>query len=324
MNSTITSEPFDAEMRAHLAAQAAAAGDWDPAWPLSRQRAAWEAQCRAARARRPDRLMVEDLDVAGLHLRIFRPPGEDPKPGVLYAHGGGWTMGSCETHDDLCAELADQADVVVVCFDYRLAPEHPHPAQVEDALAVLDWMRSSGRAIGIDPTHIVAAGDSAGGQVAAGVALALTRDGGRPLRGLLLINPALGADSLTDSYLAHAEAPGLSREEMIHSLGALLGPPGGPNWTDPTAVPNSASSVAGLPPCFITVAAHDPLHDDGVIFASKLAGSGVPVALRREPALAHSYWRARHASAAAMAGFTAIATALRHLAHEGGLPPAAG
>ncbi len=324
MSSTITSEPFDAEMQAHLAAEAKSAAPWDPAWPLARQRQAWEQQCRRIGARRPERLMVEDLDVSGIHVRIFRPPGEDPKPGVLYAHGGGWTMGSCDTHDDLCAELADHADAVVVCFDYRLAPEHPHPAQVEDGLAVLDWMRSSGRAIGIDPTHVIAAGDSAGGQVAAGVALALKRDGSRPLRGLLLINPATGADTLTESYLVHSHAPSLSREEMIDCLGALLGPPGSAGWNDPTAVPNIAQDVAGLPPCFITVAGHDPLHDDGVVFAGKLGDAGVPVILREEPALAHSYWRSRHHSKAAMAGFRAIAEAMRHLAHEGFLPPQAG
>lgn len=317
----MTSQPFDAECRAHLAAQAKEAGPWDPAWPLDRQRAAWEAQCRKARARRPDRLMVEDMAVDGIHLRIYRPPGEDPKPGVLYAHGGGWTMGSCETHDDLCAELADQADVVVVCFDYRLAPEHPHPAQVEDALTVLDWMRSSGRAVGIDPTHIIAAGDSAGGQVAAGVALALRRNGGRSLRGLVLINPALGGNTETESYLAHASSPALGREEMIDCLAALLGPKGSASWSDPTGVPNSAPDVSGLPPTFITVAAHDPLHDDGVIFAAKLEAAGIPVALREEPTLAHSYWRSRHHSKAAMAGFRAIADAVRHLAHEGALQP---
>ena len=262
--------------------------------------------------------MVEDIDIDGLHARIYRPPGEDPKPGVLYAHGGGWTMGSCETHDDLCAELADQADVVVVCFDYRLAPEHRHPAQVEDALTVLDWMRSSGRAIGIDPTHVIAAGDSAGGQVAAGTALALTRAGGRPLRGLVLINPAVGGDTETASYLAQASSPALGREEMIECLTALLGPQGSASWRD---MPNDAQDVSGLPPTFITVAAHDPLHDDGVIFAAKLKAAGVPVRLREEPALAHSYWRSRHHSKAAMDGFRAIADAVRHLAHEGALRP---
>lgn len=317
----MTTEPFDAQCRSHLAAEARDADPFDPAWPLARQRQAWEDHCRRVRARRPDRLMVEDLEVGAIHVRIYRPPGEDPKPGVLYAHGGGWTMGSCETHDDLCAELAEQADVVVVCFDYRLAPEHPHPAQVEDGLAVLDWMKSSGRAIGIDPTHIVAAGDSAGGQVAAGVALSLKRDGGRTLRGLLLINPAIGGDTETDSYRTHATSPALSREEMIDCLVALLGPRGSESWSDPTGVPNAATDVADLPPTFITVAAHDPLHDDGAIFAAKLAAAGVPVALREEPALAHSYWRSRHHSRAAMAGFEAIADALRHLAHEGALPP---
>ena len=317
----MTTAPFDAESRSHLAAQAKDAGPWDPAWPLARQRQVWEDQCKRVRARRPDRLMVEDLDDGSIHVRIYRPPGEHPKPGVLYAHGGGWTMGSCETHDDLCAELADQADVVVVCFDYRLAPEHQSPAQVEDALTVLDWMKSGGRAIGIDPTHIIAAGDSAGGQVAAGVALAIKRDGGPRLRGLVLINPAVGADIETRSYLEHANSPALSRAEMIESLEALLGPQGSANWSDPLGAPNTAQDVSGLPPTFITVAAHDPLHDDGVVFAAKLKAAGVPVSLREEPTLAHSYWRSRHHSKAAMAGFRAIAQAVRHLAHAGALQP---
>ena len=313
--------PFDAETRAHLAQQAATAEAWDPDWPLSRQRQAWEAQCIRQRARRPARLMVEDIDLDGLHLRVYRPPGEDPKPGVLYAHGGGWTMGSCETHDDLCAELSDQADVVVVCFDYRLAPEHPHPAQVDDAQRVLDWMRSAGRAIGIDPAHIIAAGDSAGGQAAAGLALRLRQEGTRVLRGLVLINPALGADADTGSYQRFAHAPALSRQEMMDCLAALLGPEGSTSRGDPEGVPNIAPDVAGLPPTFITVAGHDPLHDDGVIFHGKLKAAGVPAVLREEPALAHSYWRSRHASTAAMAGFRAIVEAVRHLGHEGALQP---
>ena len=227
---------------------------------------------------------------------IYRPPGEDPKPGVLYAHGGGWTMGSCETHDDLCAELADQADVVVVCFDYRLAPEHPHPAQVEDALTVLDWMRSSGRAIGIDPTHIIAAGDSAGGQVAGGLALAIKRAGGPRAPRPRADQPGTRRRYRNALLPRSREFAGLSREEMIECLEALLGPRGSPSWSDPMGVPNVARDVTGLPPCFITVAAHDPLHDDGVIFAEKLKAAGVPVALREEPALAHTYWRSRHHS----------------------------
>ena len=313
----MASMPFDPEMQAYLAEQARLAGPWDDSWPLSRQRQAWEDQRRRGRARRPDRLMVEDLDVEGIHVRIFRPPGEDPKPGMLLAHGGGWVMGSCETHDDLCAEIADQADVVSVLFDYRLAPEHPHPAQVEDAAAILDWMRSSGRAIGIDPTRLIAAGDSAGAQVAAGLALKLAGEGSMPFRGLVLINPVLGADFETGSYRRNAQSPNLSRAEMMDYARAFLGPESGPSWRDPLALPNLAPDVSGLPPSFITVAGHDPLHDDGAIFHAKLQAAGVGSILREEPALAHSYWRARHHSRAAMAGFRAIVEAVRQLAHEG-------
>jgi acetyl esterase len=289
-------------------------------WPLPRQRAAWDKVCAAFRAPRPERLMVEDLDVEGIHVRVYRPPGESPKPGVIYFHGGGWVLGSCETHDDMCAELADQADVVVVMVDYRLAPEHPHPAQLEDSHRVLAWMRSAGRALGIDPTRIIAAGDSAGGQMTAALAQSL-RDQGLPqLRGMVLIYPVLGADTETGSYLRNAHAPCLTREEMIYYLESFLGPRGGANWSDPYAVPNLSTRLGNLPPAFITVAAHDPLCDDGLIFRDKLLAAGVPVALREEPVLAHSYMRARHVSAAAMAGFKAIAEAVRSLSHEGRLP----
>jgi acetyl esterase len=313
----MTSQPFDLEMKAFLEEQARLNGPWEPDWPLARQRQVWEGECRRARARRPERLMVEDIDANGIHVRVYRPPGEDPKPALLHAHGGGWTMGSCETHDDLAAEIADQADVVSVLFDYRLAPEHPHPAQVEDAARVLDWVRSTGRAIGIDPARIVLSGDSAGGQIAAGLALSLARGGERVLRGLVLINPGLSADLDTPSCLRNERAPGLSRTEMLGYLTAFLGPRESGNWSDPLALPNLAKDVSGLPPSFITVAGHDPLFDDGVAFHAKLRAAGVPAVLREEPALAHSYWRTRHHSRAAMAGFRAIVEAVRQLGHEG-------
>ncbi len=316
----MASLPFDPEMQAYLAEQARLNGAWDPDWPLARQRQVWEAECRRARAKRPVRLMVEDLDVQGVHVRIFRPPGEDPKPGLVHAHGGGWTMGSCETHDDLAAEIADQADVVSVLFSYRRAPEHRHPAQIEDGAKVLAWVRSAGRAIGIDPARIVLSGDSAGGQVAAGLALSLARGGERPLRGLVLINPGLSATMDSESYRRNSNAPGLSRGEMLGYLTAFLGPKETGNWSDPLALPNLATNVSGLPPSFITVAGHDPLFDDGVIFHEKLKAAGIPAVLRAEPALAHSYWRARHHSKAAMAGFRAIVEAVRQLGHEGLLP----
>jgi acetyl esterase len=289
-------------------------------WPLDQQRKAWEEVCRLFRAPRPERLIVEDLHVGGVHVRVFRPPGSAPKPGVIYFHGGGWVLGSCETHDDVCSEIAERAEVVVVMVDYRLAPEHPHPAQLEDSHIVLDWMRTAGRAMGIDPTHIVGAGDSAGGQMTVGLALSL-RDRGLPnLRGQVLIYPVLGTDAETDSYTRNAHAPCLTREEMNFYLESFLGPRGGKNWTDPYAVPNLAVDLSGLPSAFITVAEHDPLCDDGVLFFAKLREAGIDARLRSEPALAHSYMRARHVSKPAMAGFDAIVEAIHLLAHEGMLP----
>ena len=121
-----------------------------------------------------------------------------------------------------------------------------------------------------------------------------------------------GADIEAKILEALKNAPqGLSRRLIPHSA----------SWSNPLGAPNTAKDVSGLPPTFITVAAHDPLHDDGVVFAAKLKAEGVPVALREEPTLAHSYWRSRHHSKAAMEGFRAIAAAVRHLAHEGALQP---
>jgi acetyl esterase len=264
-------------------------------WPLLEQRKAWDDVCRLFRAERPQRLFVEDIDVDGIHVRVFRPPGEAPKPAVIYFHGGGWVLGSCETHDDMCAEMAVGADCVVVLVDYRLAPEHPHPAQLEDSLKVLLWMRSSGRAFGIDSDRIVGAGDSAGGQMTVGLALVLRDNGAPQLRGQVLIYPVLGADVNTQSYIRNAHAPCLTKPEMAY---------------DPK----------GLPPTYISVAGHDPLFDDGVIFYEKMRAAGIPAILREEPALAHSFMRARHVSDPAKKGFNGIVEALRSLGHREVLP----
>jgi acetyl esterase len=289
-------------------------------WPLPRQRQAWDDVCRMFRAPRPPHIMVEDLSAGGVHVRVFRPAGEAPKPGVIYFHGGGWVLGSCETHDDICAELAAGADCVVVLVDYRLAPENPHPAQLEDSLEVLTWMRERGRAIGIDPARITGAGDSAGGQMTAGLAMFL-RDHDLPqLKAMVMVYPVLGADVNTPSYVRNAEAPCLTRSEMIYYLESFLGPQGGPNRSSPYAIPMLSDDLGNLPPAFISVASHDPLCDDGLLFAQKLKAAGVPVRVREEPALAHSYMRARHVSEPARKGFDAIVEALRSLSHDGSLP----
>ena len=284
-------------------------------WPLEKQRAAWNELCKQFCASRPDGLIVSDLETDGVKFRLFVPDGEKPKPGILYFHGGGWVLGGPETHDDMCAEMAKGADCAVALVDYRLAPEHQHPAQLEDSLKVWHWMREHGRAYGIDPENILAAGDSAGGQMSVALALALKEQGLPQLKGLALIYPVLGNDINTPSYLRNANAPCLTRDEMRFYLDAFLGPAPNRNWDDEKAVPILAKDISGLPPTFITVAAHDPLYDDGVIFAAKLKATNIKFELHDEPALAHSYMRARNVSAPAKKGFDVIVKALRSLSH---------
>ena len=282
-------------------------------WPLDRQRAAWNGVCASFRAPIPAGVQVEDRVLNEVPCQIFRPEGVGLRPGLLYFHGGGWVLGGPDTHGDMCAEMALGAEIVTVLVDYRLAPEHPHPAQLEDSRAVLAWLRAHGSEIGMDPDSVIGGGDSAGGQMTAGLSLYLRDKGLQPLIGMVLIYPVLGNDVNTQSYLRNAHAPCLTREEMVFFLGAFMGPKGNPNWTDPLAAPLLAKDLSDLPQAFITAAAHDPLYDDGIMFHERLSAAGVPSVLRREPQLAHSYMRARHHSAPAMTGFQAIIRALKGL-----------
>jgi acetyl esterase len=285
-------------------------------WPLDKQRDAWNALCASFRAPYPAGIAASDLSCNGVPCRLLRPKGNGLWPAVIYGHGGGWVLGGPETHSDMCAELADQAQCAVLLIDYRLAPEHPYPAQLEDSLKVWRWLREKGAQHGLDASRIIAAGDSAGGQMSVALALALRELGLDPLRAMILIYPVLGANMETGSYVRNANAPCLTRAEMKFYLESFLGPPGSPAWNDEKAVPLLARSLAGLPPAYITVAEHDPLHDDGVQFHERLLAEGIASTLRREPLLAHSYMRARHHSAPAMAGFQAIAAALMAFANS--------
>jgi acetyl esterase len=283
-------------------------------WPLDRQRREWNALCAEFRAPYPETISVEDILANGVPCRLFKPMQGGPFATVIYGHGGGWVLGGPETHSDMCAEMADGAGCAVLLVDYRLAPEHPYPAQLEDSLKVWRFVREQGVSLGLDPTRIIAAGDSAGGQMSVALALSLRDLGLAPLQGMALIYPVLGANTETTSYVRNADAPCLTRGEMQFYLESFLGTPGSPAWSDEKAVPLLARTLEGLPPAFITVAEHDPLYDDGVQFHERLVAAGIPSTLRREPLLAHSYMRARHHSAPAMESFLAIVSALKAFA----------
>jgi acetyl esterase len=290
-------------------------------WPLPQQRKSWDEVCRSFAAPRPEGLVIEEIAIerrdGSVPVRTYRPAGGEQRPGVIYLHGGGWVLGSIETHDDICAEIAQGADVTVVAVDYRLAPEHRHPAQLEDNLAVLRWMREKGAAHGIDARTIIAAGDSAGGQMSASLCLYLRDRKLKQLQGQVLIYPVLGTDLDSPSYVRNAQAPCLTREEMIFYWESVLGPRGGANWSDKYIIPLLETDYSDLPPAFITAAAHDPLYDEALVYGDRLNAAGVPAKVRSEPALTHSYMRARHVSTVCKAGFDAIVAATRSLAHSG-------
>ena len=180
--------------------------------------------------------MVEDLDVEGVHVRVFRPPGEAPKPGVIYCHGGGWVLGSVAKPMTTCAPRWRRVPIAWWCWSTTgWRPSIRIPAQLKDSLKVLTWMREHGRALGIDPTRIIGAGDSAGGQMTAGLGAAPARSRRATAERQVMIYPVLGADTETPSYVRNAEAPCLTRDRDDFLSRKFSGTRGNGNWTDPYA-----------------------------------------------------------------------------------------
>ena len=220
---------------------------------------------------------------------------------------GGFVVGGLDSHDDICAELADGSGLGVIAVDYRLAPEHRFPAAFDDCWAVLEAL--SRDAFGFDPGRIVVAGDSAGGNLAAGLAMRARDLGGPHLAGQVLIYPGLGGDRTRGSYLEQAHAPGLTTADVQYYKSVYVGPPDDPNHQSKFASPLNETNYAGLPPAFLVAAHWDPLRDDCVAYAARLNAAGVAAHVRHEPLLVHAFLRARHMSPAAAASFAAIVEA---------------
>ncbi|MBV9091526.1 MAG: alpha/beta hydrolase [Mycobacteriaceae bacterium] len=268
----------------------------------------------------PD-LRTEDrtVDIGGertIALRCYWPPGEvdGPIPVVVFFHGGGFALGDLETHDALSRAHAVGAGAVVVSVDYRLAPEHPYPAAVEDAWAATRWVAAHAAELGADPARLAVAGDSAGGNLAA-VVSQLARDaGGPPIAFQLLWYPATSWDFSLPSLVENAHAPILDRP-AVEACSRWYAGHVDPNNLPPTLAPARAESLAGLPPAYIAVAGHDPLRDDGARYAELLGAAGVPVQLHNAETLVHGYAGfavvVPAAAEAVEAGLRALRVALR-------------
>jgi acetyl esterase len=262
---------------------------------MAEQRAFYDKYCAHFRKPRPVSIIATDFEVGEVPCRRYTP--NQPKAKLLYLHGGGYVLGGLESHDDICAELAEGAQVEVTAVQYRLAPEHPFPAAFDDCWAVLN---------SIGPC--IVGGDSAGGNLTAALCLKSRDVAGTEIVAQVLIYPGLDGDVTKGSYITQAHAPGLTTADTIYYRTTYAGSP------NKYAGALRETDFSNLPPAFIVAAGIDPLHDDATEYAVKLIAAGGKAELREEPLLIHAYLRARHMSQPAAASFQAIIAAIKGFA----------
>ena len=233
-------------------------------------------------------------DIADIPVRIYWPPakGEHDLPMVVFYHGGGWAIGDLDIYDAAARAHAIGAEAIVVSVAYRLAPEHPFPAAIDDSWAALHWVGEHAREFGGDPARIAVAGDSAGGNIAAVMAQMARDNGGPRLVYQLLWYPVTTFDPTLPSMIENANAPSLD-SGMLAAYRHWYLPPtfatSDPQSLPSTLAPANVEDMSGLPDAYIATAEHDPIRDHGVQYAERLLAAGVSVELHNAPNLTHGY-----------------------------------
>ena len=281
-------------------------------------RAAFVALTAGARA--PEQVVpvgaVEDRTVPGaeaeLRARVYRPEGAGPFPTVVFFHVGGWVTGDLETHDNQARSVARHGRAVVVSVDYRLAPEHPFPAAVDDAVAAARWAAAHLGELGGDD-RLAVAGDSAGGNLAAVVAQQLHADG-TPVTAQFLIYPAVDSAGDYPSRVENAKGYFLEQPTMDWFYGHYAG--GFDDAADPRLSPLRAADLSGLAPALVVTAEFDPLRDECEAYAEALRAAGVPVQQQRYDGLIHGFFDMGPISAAAQAAIDESCTRFGELLHR--------
>ncbi len=296
---------LDPDMKPMLEARAGAG----PVSTIAEQRAAWTKYSCALSKPHPADMEVDDRSLACIHggvlVRVYRPAGAAASaPCIIYSHGGGFMKGDLESSDNFAWGLSQEANAVVVSVDYRLAPEHPFPAAFDDVYGVLCHVAKNPGEFGADPARIAVCGDSAGGNLSAAVCLAARDRDGPKIVAQSLIYPGTGLDQVGGSYEENANAPGLTRAATEKYRELYLTRP--EDHRNPYARPVIAENHAGLPPAFIHTAQHDPIRDDGEVYAQKLREAGVTVTYRCARLMIHGFLRARALGPGGRAEFQAI------------------
>jgi acetyl esterase len=269
--------------------------------PLQMARAGMEAQVEMLKAVAPQAVATQNIQIptptGPIAARVYRAKGATgPLPTMVYLHGGGWVLGSIETHDNVCRFLAEKGPLLVISVDYRLAPEHRAPQQQSDVMAALKWVAENAADIGGDANRLLVGGDSAGGNLAALAALE-SRSSGPKLAGQLLVYPV--TDFPADAYESYSENAlfGLDRTTMEWFWERWLPEGAGP---DETTCPQRATDLSGLPPAYVITASHDVLRDEGKAYAGRLAAAGALDAHDHVPGTIHGFF--------SMAGMVPLST----------------
>ncbi|HWS46787.1 MAG TPA: alpha/beta hydrolase [Acidimicrobiia bacterium] len=252
---------------------------------------------------------IDDRDAGGVPVRIYRPSPDPGLPVIVYLHGGGWTIGSVEQFDPITRQVANAAGAIVVSVDYRLAPEHPFPAGLEDCWHALRWTAEHASTFGGDGSRLAVMGDSAGGNLAAVCALQ-ARDAGSPDLALqVLVYPVTDCDFTTSSYRENGDGYLLTEEQMRWFFSCYVR-----DGTDPTdwrVSPLRARDVHGVAPALVLTAEYDPLRDEGEAYARKLAEEGVAVHKHRYDGMVHAFFGLSATFDAGREAVTRVGTAAR-------------
>ncbi|GAA2566192.1 alpha/beta hydrolase [Mycolicibacterium diernhoferi] len=243
-------------------------------------------------------------------VRIYRPENSaDPSPAIVHLHGGGLVMGSNHSFEPLARALAAASQAAVVAVDYRLAPENPPPAQFEDAWTVTEWVADNAESLGFDRSRIVVSGDSAGGGVAAAVALSARDEGGPELFAQVLMYPGVDRDMAAASVLNNPAAPMLLHDDIVYLH--ELADTGASAAHDTRRVPAYATDLTGLPQAIVVTAELDPIHDWGERYAARLRDAGVQTTLTRYPGIYHGFLMRSQATARGRLAMAEIGALLR-------------